>query len=51
MTFETNWDAIVVELLKLRAPGTTILRTMEIYNPHAADTTSGLFITIEPYPK
>ena len=49
-TFQTNWDAIVVELLKLRAPGKTILRTMDIYNPYvAADTASGIFTTIEPY--
>jgi len=49
-TFETNWDAIVVELLKLRAPGKTILRTMDVYNPYvAADTASGIFATIEPY--
>lgn len=48
--FQTNWDAIVVELLKLRVPSKTILRTMDIYNPYvAADTTSGIFTTIEPY--
>jgi len=49
-TFETNWDAIVVELLKLRDPGKTILRTMDIYNPYvAADMQAGRFTTIEPY--
>jgi lysophospholipase L1-like esterase len=49
-TFQTNWDAIIVELLKLRVPSQTILRTMDIYNPYvAADTTSGMFATIEPY--
>ena len=48
--FQTNWDAIIVELLKLRVPSKTILRTMDIYNPYvAADTASGIFTTIEPY--
>ena len=49
-TFETNWDAIVVEVLKLRDPSKTILRTMDIYNPYvAADMQAGRFTTIEPY--
>ena len=49
-TFQTNGDAIVIELLKLRLPSKTILRTMDIYNPYvAADTASGIFTTIEPY--
>jgi lysophospholipase L1-like esterase len=49
-TFETNWDAIVVELLKLRDPNKTIFRTMDIYNPYvASDMQAGIFTTIEPY--
>src|SRR6185312_4582972 len=49
-TFETNWDAIVVELLKLRDPGKTILRTMDIYNPYVnPDTQAGRFDTVETY--
>ncbi len=49
-TFETNWDAIVVQLLKLRDPSKTILRTMDIYNPYvASDMKAGIFTTIEPY--
>src|SRR5580700_33785 len=49
-TFQTNWHALIVQLLKLRVPSQTILRTMDIYNPYvAADTTSGMFATIEPY--
>jgi len=32
--FQTNWDAIIVEILALRTPGTTIVRTMDIYNPY-----------------
>lgn len=49
-TFETNWDAFVAELLKLRDPGKTILRTMDIYNPYvAADMQAGRFATVEPY--
>jgi lysophospholipase L1-like esterase len=31
--FKTNWDAIVSEILSLRDPRSTILRTMDIYNP------------------
>lgn len=49
-TFETNWDAIVAEILKLRDPSKTILRTMDIYNPYvAADMQAGRFTTVEPY--
>lgn len=48
--FQTNWDAIVVELLKLRDPNKTILRTMDIYNPYvAADMKADRFTTVEPY--
>ena len=49
-TFESNWDAIVVELLKLRDPSKTILRTMDVYNPYvASDMKAGRFTTVEPY--
>jgi lysophospholipase L1-like esterase len=48
--FESNWDAIVVELLTLRDPSKTILRTMDIYNPYvASDMKAGIFTTLEPY--
>ncbi len=49
-TFESNWDLIVVELLTLRDPKKTILRTMDIYNPYvASDMKAGIFTTLEPY--
>ena len=49
-TFESNWDSIVVELLTLRDPSKTILRTMDIYNPFvASDMNAGIFNTLEPY--
>lgn len=32
-TFQSNWDAITVEIISRRAPSNTILRTMDIYNP------------------
>jgi len=49
-TFELNWDAIVAELLRLRDPSKTILRTMDIYNPYvASDMKAGIFTTTEPY--
>jgi lysophospholipase L1-like esterase len=31
---ETNWDAITAEVLELRSTSTTIVRTMDIYNPY-----------------
>lgn len=49
-TFETNWDAIVSALLALRPTSTTIIRTMDIYNPYvAADMQAGIFTIVEPY--
>jgi lysophospholipase L1-like esterase len=49
-TFEPNWDAIVAEVLKLRDPSKTILRTMDIYNPYvASDMKAGIFTITEPY--
>ncbi len=32
--FETNWDAIIVEILALRSTSGTIIRTMDVYNPY-----------------
>ena len=42
-TFKANWDAIIGEILSLRSPGNTLIRTMDVYNPYvnedrAADT-------------
>jgi lysophospholipase L1-like esterase len=31
---ETNWDAITAEVLELRSPRNTMVRTMDIYNPY-----------------
>src|SRR5919106_4031196 len=31
---EANWDAITAEVLELRSPRNTIVRTMDIYNPY-----------------
>ena len=33
-TFETNWNAIIVELLALRSTSNTVIRTMDVYNPY-----------------
>lgn len=33
-TLETNWDAIMAEVLELRSTRNTIVRTMDIYNPY-----------------
>jgi lysophospholipase L1-like esterase len=49
-TFKTNWDAIIVEILLLRDPTKTILRTMDIYNPFVAEQQLlGNFATVKPY--
>ncbi len=32
--FKTNWDGILTEILGLRSTSTTIIRTMDIYNPY-----------------
>jgi lysophospholipase L1-like esterase len=34
--FHENWDAIVAEIVALRRPDTTVVRTMNIYNPFVA---------------
>jgi lysophospholipase L1-like esterase len=49
-TFVPNWDAIVQQLLTLREKNTTIIRTMDIYNPFVAELmVEGTFGTVEPY--
>ncbi len=49
-TFETNWDAIVVEILALRGTQNTILRTMDVYNPFVAEQkTLGIFSEVKPF--
>jgi lysophospholipase L1-like esterase len=48
--FTANWDAVVSELLTLRSPQQTILRTMDIYNPFVAPAAAaGTFATLETY--
>ena len=42
--FKTNWNAIVAEILALRASGSVIVRTMDIYNPYVnADRNADTF--------
>ena len=49
-TFEPNWDAILAELLSLRSRQTTILRTMNVYNPFVAeDVAAGNFDMLNTY--
>jgi lysophospholipase L1-like esterase len=36
-TFKANWDGILAEIVLLRDPQKTILRTMDIYYPYVAD--------------
>jgi lysophospholipase L1-like esterase len=33
-TFKSNWNAIIAEILNLRSPSDTIIRTMNLYNPY-----------------
>jgi len=48
--FRTNWDGIVAEIRSLRAPGATILRTMDVYNPFVAELkASGDLDELKPY--
>lgn len=35
--FKANWDAIVSEIVSLAQPGSTVIRTMDIYNPFIAE--------------
>ncbi len=49
-TFKTNWDAIISEILLLRDPSKTILRTMDIYNPFVGEQILlGNFGRVKPY--
>ena len=36
ISFRANWDGIVAEIRSLRSSGTTIIRTMDVYNPFVA---------------
>jgi lysophospholipase L1-like esterase len=48
--FKQNWDAILAELLALRNPNTTILRTMDVYNPFVAEQKAlGIFEVLRTY--
>jgi hypothetical protein len=48
--FMRNWDAIVQQILALRDNRSTIIRTMDIYNPFVAELmVDGTFSTAEPY--
>jgi lysophospholipase L1-like esterase len=48
--FRNNWDAILSEILALRLRTTTILRTMDVYNPYVAeDKAAGHFTILQPY--
>jgi lysophospholipase L1-like esterase len=47
--FISNWDAIVQQILALRDKNSTIIRTMDIYNPFVAELmVDGTFSTVEP---
>ncbi|HEV7905714.1 MAG TPA: GDSL-type esterase/lipase family protein [Pyrinomonadaceae bacterium] len=49
-TLKTNWNAIVAQILSLRSPTNTILRTMDNYNP-AVDLARafGVLHIVKPY--
>ncbi len=49
-TFNSNWDATVTKILSFRDKNSTIIRTMDIYNPFVATLkTNGTFATVNPY--
>jgi lysophospholipase L1-like esterase len=39
--FRTNWDDIVAEILALRSAKTTVIRTMDVYNPFVSEDRLG----------
>ena len=48
--FRSNWDGIVAEIEALRSSSTTILRTMDVYNPFVAELrASGDLDELKPY--
>jgi lysophospholipase L1-like esterase len=49
-SFKTNWNAIVAQILSLRSPSNTIIRTMDYYNP-GVDLARlfGVLPVIKPY--
>jgi lysophospholipase L1-like esterase len=50
ISFESNWDSVVAQILSLRSRDTTIIRTMNVYNPFVAeDQASGNFAKLNPY--
>jgi len=49
-TFVENWDAVVAEILSLRSSSTTILRTMDVYNPFVGQQLAdGTFPVLNPF--
>lgn len=49
-SFIPNWDAIVAQILSLRDPKQTIIRTMDVYNPFIAqEMATGTFSVVKPY--
>ncbi|HVL80708.1 MAG TPA: SGNH/GDSL hydrolase family protein [Actinomycetota bacterium] len=48
--FRTNWDEILDEILLLRDPRDVMVRTLDIYNPYAAQQVrDGTFDTLAPF--
>jgi lysophospholipase L1-like esterase len=48
--FKTNWNAIVAQILSLRSPSNTIIRTMDYYNPGVnLARLFGVLPVIKPY--
>lgn len=49
-SFIPNWDAIVAQILALRDPNRTVLRTMDVYDPFVSqEMVGGVFTVIQPY--
>ncbi|HKP71712.1 MAG TPA: GDSL-type esterase/lipase family protein [Pyrinomonadaceae bacterium] len=48
--FKANWNAIISQLLSLRSPSNTVIRTMDIYNPAVnLERFYGVFSILKPY--
>jgi lysophospholipase L1-like esterase len=48
--FKQNWDSILAEILALRSRDTTVLRTMDVYNPFVGEQKAlGIFDRMKPF--
>ncbi|MDQ1522958.1 MAG: hypothetical protein QOE47_882 [Pyrinomonadaceae bacterium] len=50
VSFKANWNAIIAQILSMRSPSNTIIRTMDNYNPSVnLERLFGVFPVVKPY--